>query len=109
MREILRQLSYLFSRREKRNSAILFVMMLVGSVFEVVGVGAIPAFISVISMPERLLEMPRVRWAYDALGLASPRDMVFWDNRSLMHLAAGCPEDQRRKLYRTTIEGDRPF
>jgi taurine dioxygenase len=36
-------------------------------------------------------------------------DMVFWDNRSLMHLAAGCPDDQRRKLYRTTIEGDAPF
>jgi taurine dioxygenase len=38
-----------------------------------------------------------------------PRDMVFWDNRSLMHQAAGCPDDQRRKLYRTTIEGDAPF
>ncbi|MET0962270.1 MAG: TauD/TfdA family dioxygenase [Noviherbaspirillum sp.] len=38
-----------------------------------------------------------------------PHDMVFWDNRSLMHLAAGCPEHQRRKLYRTTIEGDLPF
>jgi taurine dioxygenase len=38
-----------------------------------------------------------------------PHDMVFWDNRSLMHLAAGCPDDQRRKLYRTTIEGDLPF
>ncbi len=38
-----------------------------------------------------------------------PHDMVFWDNRSLMHLAAGCPADQRRKLYRTTIEGDVPF
>ena len=38
-----------------------------------------------------------------------PHDMVFWDNRSLMHLAAGCPDDQRRRLYRTTIEGDRPF
>jgi taurine dioxygenase len=38
-----------------------------------------------------------------------PHDMVFWDNRSLMHLAAGCPEDQRRKMYRTTIEGDAPF
>lgn len=36
-------------------------------------------------------------------------DLVFWDNRSLMHLAAGCPADQRRKLYRTTIEGDVPF
>ena len=58
MSEILAQLSYLFDRREKRNAGILFAMMLVGSVFEVVGVGAIPAFISVISMPERLLEMP---------------------------------------------------
>jgi taurine dioxygenase len=38
-----------------------------------------------------------------------PGDMVFWDNRSVMHLAAGCPEDQRRMLYRTTIEGDVPF
>jgi taurine dioxygenase len=38
-----------------------------------------------------------------------PQDMVFWDNRSLMHLAAGCPDNQRRKLYRTTIAGDVPF
>lgn len=38
-----------------------------------------------------------------------PHDMVFWDNRSVMHLAAGTPEHLRRKLYRTTIEGDLPF
>jgi taurine dioxygenase len=43
----------------------------------------------------------RHRWA--------ERDMVFWDNRSLMHLAAGTPDHLRRKLYRTTIEGDTPF
>ena len=38
-----------------------------------------------------------------------PHDLVFWDNRSVMHLAAGTPEHLRRKLYRTTIEGDAPF
>lgn len=38
-----------------------------------------------------------------------PHDLVFWDNRSLLHLAAGCPTHLRRKLYRTTIEGDTPF
>lgn len=43
----------------------------------------------------------RHRWA--------PHDLVFWDNRSLMHLAAGTPDHLRRKLYRTTIEGDTPF
>ena len=37
-----------------------------------------------------------------------PHDLVFWDNRSVIHLAAGCPADQRRLLYRTTIEGDVP-
>jgi taurine dioxygenase len=37
-----------------------------------------------------------------------PGDLVFWDNRSLLHLAAGCPPEQRRRLYRTTIEGDVP-
>lgn len=36
-------------------------------------------------------------------------DLVFWDNRSVTHLAAGCPDHLRRKLFRTTIEGDRPF
>lgn len=38
-----------------------------------------------------------------------PGDMVFWDNRSVTHLAAGCPEHLRRRLNRTTIEGDTPF
>lgn len=38
-----------------------------------------------------------------------PGDMVFWDNRSVSHLAAGTPEHLRRKLYRTTIEGSVPY
>ncbi len=36
-------------------------------------------------------------------------DMVFWDNRSLMHLATSFPAEMRRRLNRTTIEGDVPF
>ncbi|MBV8503933.1 MAG: TauD/TfdA family dioxygenase [Paucibacter sp.] len=36
-------------------------------------------------------------------------DMVFWDNRSLMHLATSFPSAMRRRLNRTTIEGDVPF
>jgi len=43
----------------------------------------------------------RHRWA--------AHDMVFWDNRSLMHQAGGTPDHMRRRLNRTTIEGDAPF
>ncbi|WP_369659559.1 TauD/TfdA dioxygenase family protein [Variovorax sp. V15] len=39
----------------------------------------------------------------------APHDLVFWDNRSLMHLAAGTPDHLRRRLNRTTIIGDTPF
>lgn len=38
-----------------------------------------------------------------------PHDIVFWDNRSVLHLAAGTPDHIRRKLYRTTIEGSAPY
>lgn len=37
-----------------------------------------------------------------------PHDLVFWDNRCTVHLAVGCPSDQRRTLYRTTVQGDVP-
>ena len=35
-----------------------------------------------------------------------PGDMVMWDNRALIHLAAGCPPEMARTMYRTTIKGD---
>ena len=38
-----------------------------------------------------------------------PHDLVFWDNRAVIHLAPGCPPDQHRTLYRTTVGGDVPY
>lgn len=35
-------------------------------------------------------------------------DLVMWDNRAVIHLAAGCPPEQARTMYRTTIRGEVP-
>lgn len=78
MRSTISRLSHLLSAREKRNGAALFAMMVVGAILEVVGVGAIPAFVGVISMPDRLLEYSFVAGIYDALGMQSPQDLVLW-------------------------------
>ncbi len=78
MRDTLRKLSYLLTAREKRNAGILFGLTWIGALLEVVGVGAIPAFVGVISMPDRLLEFGPVRTVYDALGLTSVDQMVVW-------------------------------
>jgi len=37
-----------------------------------------------------------------------PHDLVFWDNRSTLHLATGCPPGMARTMHRTTVKGDRP-
>lgn len=78
MRTVLRQLSYVLTAKEKRNGVLLLIIMVVGALTEVVGVGAIPAFIGVISAPDRLLEVGFVRYLYDALAIESPQEMVLW-------------------------------
>lgn len=37
-----------------------------------------------------------------------PHDLVMWDNRSVIHRAAGCPPDRRRTMYRVTVKGTPP-
>jgi taurine dioxygenase len=36
-------------------------------------------------------------------------DLVFWDNRRVMHHATEYPESERRHMHRTTVKGDAPF
>ncbi|TAK81229.1 MAG: TauD/TfdA family dioxygenase [Betaproteobacteria bacterium] len=36
-------------------------------------------------------------------------DLVFWDNRRVMHQATEYPVDQRRHMHRTTVKGNAPF
>ncbi|HXQ49842.1 MAG TPA: TauD/TfdA family dioxygenase [Stellaceae bacterium] len=36
-------------------------------------------------------------------------DIVFWDNRCVVHYAHGCPPEQRRHMHRTTVQGDAPY
>ena len=36
-------------------------------------------------------------------------DLVFWDNRRVMHHATEYPQTQRRHMHRTTVKGNAPF
>ncbi len=58
-------------------------------------------------LAELYAAVPRAEFVYRHRW--QPHDLLFWDNRCLQHLAAGTPDHLRRRLYRTTIEGDRPF
>ena len=68
--------------------------------------------VSIKNAPEELLA-----WVND--WVAQPKyvyrhkwrlhDLVFWDNRRVMHHATPYPETQRRHMHRTTIRGSAPY
>jgi len=53
MRDVIGKLRALLTRRDKRAALLLLGMMLIGAAMEMVGVGAIPAFIALLSDPSR--------------------------------------------------------
>lgn len=54
MNGVLRKLSDILSPREKRQAVALFALMICGATMEMVGVGAIPAFVTLLSEPSRV-------------------------------------------------------
>lgn len=67
----LKKINYIFNRKQKLQLAILFVLVLVGSFCELLGVTMILPFIDAILQQEAVLEKWYMRWLYDTLGLTS--------------------------------------
>jgi ATP-binding cassette subfamily C protein len=78
MIEKINKLRPLFSRQDKLQYAGLLMMMVVGAVLEMVGIGAVPAFISTLSAPEEVRNYPGVRPALDTLGITTTQELVVW-------------------------------
>lgn len=51
-REHIHKLRYLMTPQEQRRASLLLVLMMGGAVLEVIGVGAIPAFLALLNRPE---------------------------------------------------------
>lgn len=83
----LKKLLSLLDAREKRDAAILFGMMLIGAMLEVVGVAAIPAFVSVVIDPDGLRGYPVVGGLIDRAGLDST-GLIVWGSIALVAVFA---------------------
>ena len=49
MKDLIRKFGFLLSPADRRHLAVLYVLTILGSILEALGVGAIPAFIIVIN------------------------------------------------------------
>ena len=71
MIQLLRQLNSLFNDRERWQVAILSVALIVRAGVEMVGVGSIAPFMSVVADPSVVQSNPYLSWIYEALGFSS--------------------------------------
>jgi ABC-type bacteriocin/lantibiotic exporter with double-glycine peptidase domain len=78
MRDMISKIYYIFTPFERLQLLGVFMLMLVGAGLETVGVGLILPFMYLFSDPTIILEDPRLRWFYDAVGISSPATLLVW-------------------------------
>jgi ATP-binding cassette subfamily C protein len=82
----LRNLWSLFTPRERLHSLALLFMMLVGAVFEMIGVGAIPVFVGLLARPEQFVKYTFVADTLRTLGIQTQHELVIWSGYGLLVL-----------------------
>lgn len=81
----LKKLWALLSRREKRNAAVLSLLVLVNGMLEMVGVGIVPLYVSVVAFPEKLIENQYIQMLLASPGeLITQTTLLYWGSALLL-------------------------
>ena len=76
MFDLLRDLGFLLNRRERIQAAALLFVMLVGALLEMLGVGAIPAFVTLLTNPHAVTQSGLGRRLFPLLGTGSAESIA---------------------------------
>ena len=80
----LKKLSSLFSRKNRIGFFILLCFMFLGALLETIGVGAIPAFVSVVAFPDQVLKYPLLKPLFEYFELTTPKQLLIYTSISLL-------------------------
>lgn len=78
MKKAIIQLYYLLEKSEKRTLKLLFIMMIIGSLFEIVGIGAIPAFLGFLMNPEKISQYEIVNDVIKYFSIEGTDELLLW-------------------------------
>ncbi|CAN1212234.1 Xenobiotic-transporting ATPase [Tumidithrix helvetica PCC 7403] len=84
MNNLLSKFLYIFNRQEKWQILSIFILMFIGSGLETLGVGLIPAFVTLLGNPDIIQKQQSFQWLYIKLGVNSNQDFLFWVSIMLM-------------------------
>lgn len=73
---LIRKINYIFNRKQKIRLIELTFIIIIGALFELLGVSAILPFINVVLDPSAVETTPYLKSVYDLLGLHSTNDLM---------------------------------
>jgi ATP-binding cassette subfamily C protein len=81
---VIEQLGYFLTQRDKLHAAGLLFLTLLGAGFEALGVALIFPFITLVSGPDAVEHYAPLRWLYQRSGLSSPQQFLIWCGAGLL-------------------------
>ncbi len=84
MKDIIRKLLFILPERDYIKISILFILMMIAAAFEVIGIGMIPAFVSIVASPDRVLEIELLQGVFSYLEISTSRDLLIWGGIALV-------------------------
>ncbi len=84
MREIIRKLIFILPKRDPLKIVVLFFLMLIAAGLEVLGIGMIPAFVSIVASPERVLEYEPIQPLLSIFSITTAQDLLIWGSGTLV-------------------------
>jgi len=80
----IKKLNSLFCRKNKIGFFILICLMFIGALLETIGVGAIPAFVSVLAFPEQILKYPFLKPLLNYFDLTTSKQLLIYAGIALL-------------------------
>ncbi len=84
MKKVTKKLLYILPDRDYIKILILFFLMLIAAGVEVVGIGMIPAFVSIVASPDTVLGFEPIQPILAALDITTSQDLLLWGSVTLV-------------------------
>jgi ABC-type multidrug transport system fused ATPase/permease subunit len=80
----LKKIYRLFPAKDKIKFGVLFIMMIIASLFELLGVGLIPAFVVAIAEPDRIFSIEILGELFNYLGITTSQSLALFGGVTLI-------------------------
>jgi len=84
VQETIKKIFYILPKGDPYKVSMLFLLMLIKAVLEVLGIGMIPAFVSIVAAPDRVLEIAWLQPVFEWLNITGSRDLLLWGSAALL-------------------------